>query len=95
MVAQRERLQVESAKVWRTSVAHDYKYLDLARTSLVSRVCSGDGALILSTIQATLVQHINSFLGLHETEFERPTLQPGVLLCMLCIILWSLCVYKD
>ena len=30
---------------------------------LVSRVCSGDGALILSTPQAELVNQINSFLG--------------------------------
>ena len=87
--------QVDSAKVWRTSVAHDHKYMDLADTSLVSRVCSGDGALILSTNQATLVEHINSFLGLEADDFGRSIFQPGVLLCMLCIIQWSLCVYKD
>ena len=46
--------KVGSARVWRTSIAHDHKYTDFADTSLVSRVCSGDGALILSTIQATL-----------------------------------------
>ncbi|CAE7746055.1 NLRC3, partial [Symbiodinium microadriaticum] len=40
-----------NAQIWRTSVAHDYKYMDLAETSLVTRVCSGDGALILSTVQ--------------------------------------------
>jgi hypothetical protein len=26
----------ENAEIWRTSVAHDYKYMDLAQTSLVS-----------------------------------------------------------
>ena len=30
--------------------------MDLAETSLVTRVCSGDGALILSTIQAACRQ---------------------------------------
>ena len=38
--------------------------------SLVSRVCAVDGALILSTTQATLVEQINSFLGLKVDEFE-------------------------
>ncbi|CAE7790008.1 unnamed protein product [Symbiodinium sp. CCMP2456] len=87
--------QMDSAKTWRTSVAHDHKHMDLADRSLVSRVCAGDESLILSTNQATLVEHINSFLGLSELDFEPPFFQPGVLLCMLCIIQWSLCVYKE
>lgn len=69
--------------------------LDLAGRSLVSRVCAVDGALILSTTQATLVEQINSFLGLKVDEFEAVFFQPGSLLCMLCILLWSLCVYKE
>ena len=85
---------LQSAKTWRTSIAHDSRYLDLAGTSLVSRVCAGDGSLILSTVQATLVEQINDFLGLQETEFDFNFWQPGTLLCMLCILLWSLCVYK-
>ena len=89
--------EAHNAQVWRTSVAHDYKYMDLAQTSLVSRVCSGDGALILSTVQATLVRQINSYLGIPRgtKDFEAPTFQPGLLLCVLCILLWSLCVYKE
>ena len=87
--------QVQGAKDWRTSVAHDSRYLDVAGTSLVSRVCAGDESLILSTVQATLIEHINNFLGLQPTEFTLNFWQPGTLLCMLCILLWSLCVYKD
>ncbi|CAE7326383.1 unnamed protein product [Symbiodinium sp. CCMP2592] len=87
--------KLQSAKTWRTSIAHDSRYLDLAGTSLVSRVCAGDGSLILSTVQATLVEQINDFLGLQETEFAFNFWQPGTLLCMLCILLWSLCVYKE
>eukprot|EP00439_Symbiodinium_sp_Y106_P018663 s797_g2.t1 len=86
---------VQSAKDWRTSIAHDSRHLDLAGTSLVSRVCAGDGSLILSTVQATLVGQINDFLGLQATEFAFNFWQPGTLLCMLCILLWSLCVYKE
>ena len=77
--------QINYAKRWRISMAHDYQYLDMAGRSLVSRVCAMDGALILSTTQASLVEQINSFLGLQEGEFEVPFFQPGLLLCMLCI----------
>ena len=69
--------------------------MDLAATSLVSRVCGLDGSLILSTNQANLVGDINSFLGLRLGQFSPNAFQPGVLLCMLCILLWSLCVYKE
>ena len=45
--------------------------------------------------EATLVSHINSYMGLAYDEFEVGFFQPGILLCMLCILLWALCVYKD
>eukprot|EP00913_Durusdinium_trenchii_P015995 g15032.t1 len=87
--------QIDYAQQWRRSVAHDHQNLDLASTSLVTRVCNGDGALIVSTRQATLLEHINSYLGLNVAAFEPEFFQPGVLLSVLCILLWSLCVYKD
>ncbi|CAE7861779.1 hcf136, partial [Symbiodinium microadriaticum] len=87
--------KVGSAKTWRTRVAHDDAYLDLGGTSLVSRVCAGDGALILSTQQATLIEEINKFLALGKDDLEPPVFQIGVMLCVLCILLWSLCVYKE
>ncbi|CAJ1403798.1 unnamed protein product [Effrenium voratum] len=77
--------QINYAKRWRVSVAHNHQYLDLSGRSLVSRVCAVDGALILSNTQATLVEQINSFLGLQEDQFEASFFQPGSLLCMLCI----------
>ena len=55
--------EIATAQRWRDGIAHDYKYMDLSQTSLATRVCSGDGALILSTVQATLVNQINSFMG--------------------------------
>lgn len=55
--------EVENARKWRTSIAHDWRHMDLGQTSLVSRVCQGNGALIISTPQAELVGQINSFLG--------------------------------
>ncbi|CAE7358401.1 unnamed protein product [Symbiodinium natans] len=87
--------KVDGAKAWRTGVAHDSRYMDLAGTSLVTRVCNGDGSVILSTVQATLVEHVNSFLGMDKAQFDLPAFQPGVLLCMLCIVLWTLCVNKE
>ncbi|CAE7576878.1 unnamed protein product [Symbiodinium natans] len=83
------------ARVWRTSVGHDARHMDLAQTSLVSRVCRGDGSLIVSTIQAELVEQINKFLGLGDDDFEPSAFSPGTMLSVLCILLWSLRVYKD
>ena len=34
-------------------------------------------------------------MGLGPLDFEPSFFQPGILLCMLCILLWSLCVYKE
>ncbi|CAK9024472.1 Vacuolar protein sorting-associated protein 11-like [Durusdinium trenchii] len=87
--------QIVFAKQWRRSVAHDHQNLDLASTSLASRVCNGDGALIVSTRQATLLENIDSYMGLAIDAFEPDFFQPGVLLSVLCILLWSLCVYKE
>ncbi|CAJ1327983.1 unnamed protein product [Effrenium voratum] len=87
--------EVSHAKLWRTSVAHDIKYMDLAATSLATRVCKDDGALILAPKQATLISNINSFMGLKVDQFTPGPFQPGTLLCILCILLWSLCVYKE
>ncbi|CAE7530198.1 unnamed protein product [Symbiodinium microadriaticum] len=86
---------VDSARIWRRSVAHDDAYVDLAGTSLVSRVCALDGALILSNRQADLMKQINAFLGIRKAELLPQPFQPGVLLCVLCILLWTLCVYKE
>jgi hypothetical protein len=44
--------------------------------------------------QATLVTHINSYMGLLTDQFDAGFYQPGILLCLLCILLWTLCVYK-
>ncbi|CAE7289940.1 VPS11 [Symbiodinium natans] len=85
----------ENARRWRIGIAHDWRYMDLSETSLVTRVCQSDGALILSTPQAELVDQINSFLGLGAEDFVPGFFQPGILLCLLCILHWSLCVYKE
>lgn len=46
-------------------------------------------------VQATMVMHINNYLGLKPDQFQAGFLQPGILLCVLCIVLWALCIYKD
>ncbi|CAE7324409.1 unnamed protein product [Symbiodinium pilosum] len=87
--------QIQIAQNWRRSVAHDYKYMDLEQTSLTSRVCNGDGKLILSTEHASLLEQINDFLDLRQGSFELPYFQPGTLLCMLCIFLWCLYICNE
>ena len=86
--------QVETALSWRRSVAHDHTYLDFAQTSLTSRVCNGDGSLIISTEQADLVHRINSFLNLEDDENEATRFCPGIL-AMLCILLWCLYICNE
>lgn len=39
-----------------------------------------------------MIDHVNSFLGLSKYQFEVESFQPGILLSMLCIILWTLCM---
>eukprot|EP00434_Breviolum_minutum_P013330 symbB.v1.2.011748.t1/scaffold796.1/size162622/7 len=87
--------QVDSAKTWRKSFAHDAKYLDLTDRSLASRVCNEDGSLIFSNGQVEILSQINAFLGMEKDEFTMPWLQPGVLLSVLCILLWDLCIFKE
>ncbi|CAE7353229.1 serS [Symbiodinium sp. CCMP2592] len=77
---------IQSAESWRVGVAHDYRHMDLAQTSLVSRVCNKDPSLIVSTSQATLLDQIDAFLGL----LQPLNVSLGILLCMLCILLWCL-----
>lgn len=77
------------AETWRRQVAHDYKHMDLAQTSLVSRVCNQADGLIVSNEQANLIGRINAYLGLSgSVDFTNEEgLRPGILLCMLCILL--------
>ncbi|CAE7526346.1 unnamed protein product [Symbiodinium microadriaticum] len=84
------------------------RYMDLSQTSLVTRVCDEDSSLLVASTQAKLLSDINKFLGIQKTAFEATFDQPGVTLCMLCIILWilgsivgscqknrNLCVYRE
>jgi len=87
--------EIAHAITWRDGVAHDYKYMDLAGTSLVSRVCNDDGKLILSTQQASLLKQINAFMGLENGEFHAKMYQPGTVLCMMCILLWCLYLVQE
>eukprot|EP00439_Symbiodinium_sp_Y106_P033320 s332_g3.t15 len=86
---------VENTSVWRNKIAHSFQYVDLAETSLVTRVCDEDSSLIHASSQAKLLSDINKYLGLHKAAFEATLEQPGVTLCMLCMALWSLCVFIE
>ena len=59
--------KIDSAKAWRTSVAHDSRYMDLAGTSLVTRVCNGDGTVTRPAL-GTLFTHfqVHSYSHLYR-----------------------------
>ncbi|CAJ1448968.1 unnamed protein product, partial [Effrenium voratum] len=84
-----------AARLWRSFVAHDARHLDLAGTSLASRVCGQDGALIVANAQASLVEEINSYLNLQPDQFNTDGFRPGAVLCMLCILIWSVFVIRE
>ena len=88
----------KTARVWRGSFAHDVAYVDLSGQSLATRVCDEDGSLIYSTAQATMISHINSYLGLAKLGpegFAVGSFQPGVLLAVMCILLWIICIVRE
>ena len=75
--------------------AHDHKHLDLAGTSLVSRVCNGDSSLIMSNQQATLIGQVNAYLGLTDSQLTPDGLSPGTVLCVLCMFWWCLYLCRE
>eukprot|EP00930_Biecheleria_cincta_P020393 TRINITY_DN15352_c0_g1_i1.p1 TRINITY_DN15352_c0_g1~~TRINITY_DN15352_c0_g1_i1.p1 ORF type:complete len:323 (+),score=28.96 TRINITY_DN15352_c0_g1_i1:171-1139(+) len=58
--------EIEHARLWRTSVAHLWTGLDLAGTSLASRVCQGYGALSEAYNQGALINQIDNYLALSQ-----------------------------
>ena len=84
---------MSDAQAWRSLLAHDTKYQDLSGNSLATRACldssgySGFGGFVL--------QEINLYLGLSATQFDMPAFRPGTVVCVLCTLIWSLCVMKE
>ena len=97
----------EDMALWRMKTGHDESEMDMTSTSLVSRVCNGDGSLAVAGSQITLVGEINKFLGLKVEEFDYSQSEnmglyenmkkyiPGPLLCFVCVILWTLIILKE
>ena len=76
-----DEAQVTVAQEWRNSAAHDWKYMDLAKTSLTARVCNNDGGLILSNTQAWQRSLVvpTSALALHKPPAPPPPPQTAQL----------------
>lgn len=54
---------------------------------LVSKIKMKTKVTLCATFPRRRIGQINSFLGLATGEFEPNGLRPGILLCMLCILL--------
>ncbi|CAE7245685.1 unnamed protein product [Symbiodinium natans] len=87
--------EIGPAQRWRMGAAHDHKHVDLADTSLVSRVCNGDSSLIMSNKQADLIGQVNAYLGLEDSQLTPDGLSPGTVLCVLCIFWWCLYLGRE
>ncbi|CAK9069507.1 unnamed protein product [Durusdinium trenchii] len=97
-----EGLSVQDARTWRLRFAHDLDFVGLDQRNLASIVCDEDGALIFSTAQVAQLVDINNYLGLDKLSFELPNFQslgtsfwPGMLLAVLCILLWNICIFAE
>lgn len=83
----------QDIKRWRYTVAHDEMWSDSTGVSLVSRVCGGDAALIVSTSQVRLVQEISEYLA--AMDFTLFSTEQGALLCCLAILIWLLVIMAE
>eukprot|EP00930_Biecheleria_cincta_P019603 TRINITY_DN14916_c0_g1_i2.p1 TRINITY_DN14916_c0_g1~~TRINITY_DN14916_c0_g1_i2.p1 ORF type:complete len:735 (-),score=98.87 TRINITY_DN14916_c0_g1_i2:265-2154(-) len=88
------------ADVWRFALAHDSRFMDFQGSSLAARLCTNSPSLIDSGAHQLLLQNINSYLDLSSTPSDSKFLalqgmSPGVMLCIFCIIVWSLAIIKE
>eukprot|EP00927_Polykrikos_kofoidii_P083969 TRINITY_DN8736_c0_g1_i7.p1 TRINITY_DN8736_c0_g1~~TRINITY_DN8736_c0_g1_i7.p1 ORF type:complete len:741 (-),score=113.85 TRINITY_DN8736_c0_g1_i7:42-2183(-) len=79
-------------KKWRHTEGHKLSQKDLAGVSLVSRVCANDGSLSVSMRQTTILEEINGYLGMEETDTHPRTLPLGPVLTFMCVFYYCVCV---
>mmetsp|Transcript_96534 Transcript_96534/g.300625 ORF Transcript_96534/g.300625 Transcript_96534/m.300625 type:complete len:687 (-) Transcript_96534:47-2107(-) len=80
---------------WRLSSAHDYNEVDSRGMSLARRVCEGDESLSLAINQANLLSEINDYLSLKPHDLKGQGMGSGVLLCSICIFLFTVVVLRE
>lgn len=90
----RPEVQVSDANSWRNLSAHDAKYVDLSGNSLATQACSAAYSGFAGPA-GSMIQEINLYLGLSNEQFDMSTFRPGTIVCVLCILIWSLCVMKE
>lgn len=90
----RPEVQVSDANSWRNLLAHDAKYVDLSGNSLATQACSAAYSGFAGPA-GSMIQEINLYLGLSNEQFDMATFRPGTIVCVLCILIWSLCVMKE
>lgn len=90
----RPEVQVSDANSWRNLLAHDAKYVDLSGNSLATQACSAAYSGFAGPA-GSMIQEINLYLGLSNEQFDMSTFRPGTIVCVLCILIWSLCVMKE
>mmetsp|Transcript_2633 Transcript_2633/g.3015 ORF Transcript_2633/g.3015 Transcript_2633/m.3015 type:complete len:80 (+) Transcript_2633:61-300(+) len=74
---------------WRLFTGHNARfYDDISDTSLVSRVCNGTLTLSRSAFQASTFADLDAYLS--ESMKEYTGAYDGRILCLLCLMIWSL-----
>lgn len=68
--------------------------MDLSGSSLATQACSAAYSGFAGPA-GSMIQEINLYLGLSNEQFDMSTFRPGTIVCVLCILIWSLCVMKE
>lgn len=80
---------------WRVTDGHQYQEVGAMGKSLVRRVCEIDMTLSTASGQIEAVAGINNYLSLSLFEMDAPALGSGPVLCMVCILVFSMSVIHE
>ena len=65
--------KIQQMKRWRVTTGHDVAQMDMAGTSLVSRVCGQDSTLSVATIQVAIIEEIRRYLNWVDSDHDTYT----------------------
>eukprot|EP00927_Polykrikos_kofoidii_P037226 TRINITY_DN3138_c0_g1_i5.p1 TRINITY_DN3138_c0_g1~~TRINITY_DN3138_c0_g1_i5.p1 ORF type:complete len:832 (+),score=116.50 TRINITY_DN3138_c0_g1_i5:192-2498(+) len=86
---------IENARDWRLTEAHSTDRMDRATwVSLATRVCGGDGSLVIANEQAGILEELIMYKEPLGMNFVIPV-PVGPVLTILCLFLWSFTVASE
>lgn len=82
---------ITALREWRRNIAHSPRFADLVNSrTLASRVCAEEAGLEVSGAQKSAISSIKKFIGAGKGNYR-----PGMIMCCLCLLMWTLTVSKE